>query len=260
MERISISNIEVGYDKEIIIKDLSLNIPNNKIISIIGANGCGKSTLLKGISRILPISKGNVILDGKNIKNYDTKDLAKIIGMLPQKPGEVDGLTVEELVGYGRFPHRSRFKRQTDKDKEVVKWAMEVTGVLEQKDKLASRLSGGQLQRVWIAMAIAQETDIIFLDEPTTYLDIAHQLDILELLDYLNKKENRTIIMVLHEINQASRFSDYIIGMKNGDIVKIGTPEEVITKDVLIDIYNINAYIGEDPLTNKPICLTYTSL
>jgi iron complex transport system ATP-binding protein len=201
-----------------------------------------------------------VVLDGKNISKENTKNLAKKMAILPQTPESASGLTVGELVSYGRFPYQKGFGRLTKKDFQVIDWALEVTGIIDFKFRPVDSLSGGQRQRVWIAMALAQETEIIFLDEPTTYLDMAHQLEVLELLQKLNLEQGRTIVMVLHDLNQAARFADYIIALKEGQIVKAGECEKVITHDVLKQVFQIDAQIGRDPRTNKPMCITYNLL
>ncbi|MBL5767006.1 ABC transporter ATP-binding protein [Heyndrickxia sporothermodurans] len=260
MERLYTSNINIGYGEHVIVKNLSVEIPDKKITTIIGSNGCGKSTLLKAITRIISHQSGSVVLDGKDILKENTKNLAKKMAILPQSPESANGLTVGELVSYGRFPYQKGFGRLTKKDIEVIDWALEVTGTIDYKFRPVDALSGGQRQRVWIAMALAQETDIIFLDEPTTYLDMAHQLEILELLQKLNKKQERTIIMVLHELNQAARFAHHIIAMKDGEVVKAGNCEEVINRHVLQKVFNIDAEIGRDPRTDKPMCVTYNLL
>ncbi|WP_257349839.1 ABC transporter ATP-binding protein [Pseudalkalibacillus decolorationis] len=260
MVRLFTEDLNIGYGERLIVKDLSVEIPDKKITTIIGPNGCGKSTLLKAITRIISHQSGSVILDGGNITTENTKLLAKKMAILPQTPESASGLTVGELVSYGRFPYQKGFGRLTKKDYEVIDWALEVTGTIDYKYRPVDSLSGGQRQRVWIAMALAQETEIIFLDEPTTYLDMAHQLEVLELLQDLNVQEERTIIMVLHDLNQAARFADYIIALKDGQIVKAGDYEEVITHDVLKDVFQIDAEIGRDPRTNKPMCFTYNLL
>lgn len=260
MVRLFTDDLSISYGEQLIVKNLSVTIPDKKITTIIGSNGCGKSTLLKAITRIIPHQSGSVLLDGKNISKENTKSLAKKMAILPQTPDSTSGLTVSELVSYGRFPYQNGFGRLTKKDYEVVEWALVVTGTADYKHRPVDALSGGQRQRVWIAMALAQETEIIFLDEPTTYLDMAHQLEILELLQKLNHEQERTIIMVLHDLNQAARFADYIIALKDGEIVKAGTCEEVITQDVLRQIFEIDAVIGQDPRTNKPMCITYNLL
>lgn len=257
MVRLLTESVNIGYGERLIVKDLSVSIPDKKITTIIGPNGCGKSTLLKAITRIISLQSGDVVLDGKSISKEQTKKLAKKMAILPQTPESAAGLTVGELVSYGRFPHQKGFGRLTKKDYEVIQWALEVTGTADYKFRPVDSLSGGQRQRVWIAMALAQETEIIFLDEPTTYLDMAHQLEVLELLQTLNAEQERTIVMVLHDLNQAARFADYIIALKDGEIVKAGTCEEVISHDVLKEVFHIDAVIGNDPRTNKPMCMTY---
>lgn len=231
--RLEVESIRVGYENKTIVHDLSLQIPDGKITTIIGSNGCGKSTLLKAITRILKHESGQVILDGQNISKMNTKELAKELAILPQSPESAHGLTVEELVSYGRFPYQKGFGNLSQKDKDVIGWALQVTKTEEFRLQTVDALSGGQRQRVWIAMALAQETDIIFLDEPTTYLDMAHQLEVLELLYKLNEEQGRTIVMVLHDLNQAARFSDYIVALSQGELVKFGTAEEVMVPEVL---------------------------
>lgn len=260
MVRLYTNELNIGYGEQLIVKELSVGIPDKKITTIIGSNGCGKSTLLKAITRIISHQSGSVLLDGQDISRENTKILAKKMAILPQTPESASGLTVGELVSYGRFPHQKGFGRLTKKDYEVIDWALEVTGTKDFKFRPVDALSGGQRQRVWIAMALAQETEIIFLDEPTTYLDMAHQLEVLELLQKLNREQERTIVMVLHDLNQAARFADYIIALKDGEIVKAGDCEEVINRDVLRKVFHIDAEIGRDPRTNKPMCITYNLL
>lgn len=260
MVRLYTDDLSIGYGERLIVKNLSVDIPDKKITTIIGSNGCGKSTLLKAITRIISHQSGTVLLDGKDISKENTKILAKKMAILPQSPESASGLTVGELVSYGRFPYQNGFGRLTKKDYEIIDWALEVTGTLDFKYRPVDALSGGQRQRVWIAMALAQETEIIFLDEPTTYLDMAHQLEVLELLQKLNREQERTIIMVLHDLNQAARFADYIIALKAGEIVKAGACEEVIIPSVLQEVFQIDAVIGRDPRTNKPMCITYNLL
>ncbi|NOU86963.1 ATP-binding cassette domain-containing protein [Paenibacillus sp. LMG 31460] len=260
MVRLYTDQLNIGYGERLIVKNLSVEIPDNQITTIIGANGCGKSTLLKAATRIISHQSGSIVLDGEHIAKEHTKILARKMAILPQAPESASGLTVGELVSYGRFPYQTGFGRLSKKDYEVIDWALEVTGTIDFKLRPVDALSGGQRQRVWIAMALAQETEIIFLDEPTTYLDLAHQLEVLELLQKLNREQERTIVMVLHDLNQAARFADYIIALKNGEIVKAGTCEEVINHDVLKKVFHIDAEIGRDPRTNKPMCVTYNLL
>ncbi len=260
MIRLYTDSINIGYGENLVVKDLSVEFPNNKITTIIGANGSGKSTLLKAITRIISHQSGSVILDGKNILQENTKILAQKMAVLPQTQEGASGLTAGELVSYGRFPYQRGLGRLSKRDYQIIDWALEVTGTLDFKYRSVDTLSGGQRQRVWIAMALAQETDIIFLDEPTTYLDMAHQLEVLELLQQLNTEQGRTIVMVLHDLNQAARFADYLIALKDGKIVKAGNCEEVINQHVLREVFQIDAEIGRDPRTQKPICITYNLL
>lgn len=260
MSRIKLESVEVGYGGPAIVSDFNYTIPKGKITTIIGANGCGKSTLLKAIARIIPYQKGGIYLDAINMAKENPKVLAKKITMLSQKMNPLEGLTVKELVGYGRYPYRKGLKGFDKEDEMAIAWAIAKTEIGEIENEDIGALSGGQLQRVWIAMALAQETDIILLDEPTTYLDMAHQLEILNLLKDLNEKDNRTIVMVLHDINQAARFSDCIIAMKAGQIIEEGSVERVMNKRVLKNVFNIDAYIDIDPLSGKPMCRSYECL
>lgn len=257
MSRLHAENLHIGYGDRLIVQGLNVSIPDQQMTAIIGPNGCGKSTLLKAMTRIISPRSGSVLLDGMDIARENTKTVAKNLAILPQTPEGASGLTVAELVSYGRFPYQKGWGRLTEQDRKMIDWALEMTGTEGFKDRPVDTLSGGQRQRVWIALALAQETDIIFLDEPTTYLDLAHQLEVLELLQKLNREQGRTIIMVLHDLNQAARFADYMIAMKRGRVVKAGTSEEVISPDVLREIFHIDAIIDRDPRTDMPICLTY---
>ncbi|MGG7177925.1 ABC transporter ATP-binding protein [Clostridium paraputrificum] len=257
MNCISTKDLNISYGNLDIVKDLNLEIPKGKITTIIGANGCGKSTILKTIARILKPKSGEIFINGKELNSQSSKDLAKVMAVLPQSPQAPSGLTVGELISYGRFPHQNGFGKLKKEDNDIINWALEKTGILEFKDRPIEALSGGQRQRAWIAMSLAQETDILLLDEPTTYLDLAHQLEVLNLLEELNKKEGRTIVMVIHELNNAARFADHMIGVKKGRIVCQGTAHEVMTKENLREIFNIDAEIIDDPRNGKPVCITY---
>lgn len=257
---ITTEHLDIAYDEALIVKALDMNIPQGKITSIIGPNGCGKSTVLKAIGRILKPKSGLVYLSGEDIRQLSTKDIAKKMAILPQTPTAPSGLTVSELVAYGRFPHQHGFGKLTPEDKKIVKWALNVTKLTEFEHREVDTLSGGQRQRVWIAMALAQQTDLILLDEPTTYLDLAHQLEVLELLYDLNRRQNCTIAMVLHDLNLAARFSDYMIAIRGGSIIKHGNPGEVMTAEVLSDAFSIDAQIVHEPRTGRPVCLTYDLL
>lgn len=257
MSEIRAEHITIAYDDKTVIQNLSTKITDGKITTIIGANGCGKSTLLKALTRIQAVKAGQILIDGRAITDLPTKEIAKQIALLPQVLEATENITVYELVSYGRFPHQSYFGQLSDIDKAKIKRAMEMTKITNLANKKIDALSGGQRQRVWIAMALAQDTDTIFLDEPTTYLDMNHQLEILELLKKLNQETKKTIIMVLHDLNLSARFSDDLIAMKNGAIYYHGQVEEVMTTDILRDIFSIEAQIGQDPVHNCPILLTY---
>ena len=234
-----------------------MNIPKGKITIIIGPNGCGKSTVLKTIGRILKPKEGLVYLNGDDIRNLSTKEVAQKMAILPQSPQAQGGLTVGELVSYGRFPHKKGFGKLSPEDKKVIQWALDITKLTELEVTMVDNLSGGQRQRVWIAMALAQQTDLILLDEPTTYLDMAYQLEVLELLYNLNREESCTIVMVLHDLNLAARFADYMIAIRSGSIISHGTPEEIMTKKVLKDTFNIDAEIVWGSKTGRPTCISY---
>ncbi|ART75426.1 iron-dicitrate transporter ATP-binding subunit [Sutcliffiella horikoshii] len=257
MTRLSTQKLGIAYGDLDIVTGLDLEIPEGKITTIIGPNGCGKSTILKTMSRILEAKTGAVYLDGKAIHKTPTKEIAKKMAILPQTPEAPNGLDVTELVSYGRFPHQRGFGRLGKEDKEIVHWALEVTGMMPYAKRPIEALSGGQRQRVWIAMALAQETDLLLLDEPTTYLDMAHQLEVLQLLKQLNEGEKRTIVMVIHDLNHAARFAHHMIALNNGMIIKEGKPDEVMTSKVLREAFNIDAEIVHDPRSGKPVCLTY---
>lgn len=257
---ITTENLDIAYDEALIVKALDMNIPTGKITSIIGPNGCGKSTVLKAVGRILKPKTGLVTLSGEDIRKLATKDIAKKMAILPQTPTAPSGLTVSELVAYGRFPHQKGFGKLTPEDKKIVQWALSVTKLTEFEHREVDTLSGGQRQRVWIAMALAQQTDLILLDEPTTYLDLAHQLEVLELLFDLNRNQKVTIVMVLHDLNLAARFSDYMIAIRSGKIIKHGNAEEVMTQTVLNEAFSIDAEIVHEPRTGRPVCLTYDLL
>ncbi|WP_099468619.1 ABC transporter ATP-binding protein [Konateibacter massiliensis] len=260
MNSITTSNLDISYEEELIVKALDMNIPHGKITSIIGPNGCGKSTVLKAIGRILKPKNGMVYLSGEDIRKLSTKEVAKKMAILPQTPTAPSGLTVSELVAYGRFPHQSGFGKLTPEDKKIVQWALDITKLTEFEHREVDTLSGGQRQRVWIAMALAQQTDLILLDEPTTYLDLAHQLEVLTLLNELNRKQGCTIAMVLHDLNLAARFSDYMIAIRSGKIISHGNPKEVMREEVLKETFSIDAQIVHEPRTGRPVCLTYDLL
>ena len=258
MNSISAEKLTVAYDDKLIIENLFMEIPKGKITTIIGPNGCGKSTVLKTVGRILKPKGGLIYLNGEDIKNFCSKEIARKVAILPQSPQAPSGLTVGELVSYGRFPHQKRGGKISPKDKEIISWALEATILSELEMTPIDSLSGGQRQRVWIAMALAQQTELILLDEPTTYLDMAYQLEVLELLESLNKEQGCTIVMVLHDLNLAARFADYMIAVRNGAIIRQGSPEEVMTAEVLRKTFAIDAEIGRDVKTGKAACISYS--
>lgn len=256
-DRLFTKQLDIAYESRLIVENLNLSIPSGKITALVGANGSGKSTILKTMSRILKPKKGSVFLDSKAIHQQSTKEVAKQLAILPQNPVAPDGLTVGELVGYGRFPHQKGFGSQSKEDREIIKWAIEVTGMQDFFDRPVDQLSGGQRQRAWIAMALAQQTDILFLDEPTTFLDMGHQLEVLKLLQKLNEKEGRTIVMVVHDLNHATRYAGHMVAIRDGKVVSEGTPEEVVTQEVLRSVFGIEADIVPDPRTGVPLCLPF---
>lgn len=241
-----------GYDTKVILDGISLQIPSNKISVIIGANACGKSTLLKTLARLIKPLSGEVLLDGQPIRKMPSKELARVLGLLPQSPIVPEGITVADLVGRGRFPHQSMFGTWRKEDYEAVAEAMEIMNITELANRNIDELSGGQRQRVWIAMALAQQTDILFLDEPTTYLDITYQIEILDLLTELNRKYGTTIVMVLHEINLSARYADYLFALRQGKLVAEGNPSEVITSQLMKDVFGLDCTIIQDPISKSP--------
>ena len=245
-------HIVAGYDQKTVLHDVSLEIPSNQISVIIGANACGKSTLLKTMARLNKQTSGEIHLDGKSLSDIGSKKLARVLGLLPQSPIVPEGITVADLVGRGRFPHQSLFSGWTKKDYEAVAEAMEIMNVTELANHDIDELSGGQRQRVWIAMALAQQTDILFLDEPTTFLDITYQVEILDLLTDLNRKHGTTIVMVLHDINLSARYADHIFALRQGQLVAEGEPSEVVTSELIEDIFGLRCMVMEDPVSGSP--------
>lgn len=242
-----------GYDDKTIVQGIDLVIPSNKISVIIGANACGKSTLLKTMARLIKSTAGKITLDGKPIGKIPPKQLARVLGLLPQSPIVPEGISVADLVGRGRFPHQSLLSGWTKKDYEAVAEAMRIMNITELANRNIDELSGGQRQRVWIAMALAQQTDILFLDEPTTFLDITYQVEILDLLTELNQKYGTTIVMVLHDINLSARYADYIYALKSGKLVAEGEPSEVITSELVKEIFGLDSTVIEDPISGSPL-------
>ncbi len=249
-----VRGLSFAYGKNKVLNDTSFKIEEGKVTTIMGANGCGKSTLFNLMTKNLYPGKGNIFLHGKNIQNLALKEFARKVSIVHQYNSSADDITVERLVSFGRTPHMKQMQGRSDEDERLIRWAMEVTNVEKYRDREVSRLSGGQRQRVWIAMALAQNTKILFLDEPTTYLDIRYQIEILELVKKLNEEYGITIIMVLHDINQAIHFSDRIIGLKDGRVAADGAPEEVITTECIRELYGIS--LGVTTIEGKKFVLT----
>lgn len=246
-------NINAGYTEKAILNNVSLRIPAGKISVLIGANGCGKSTLLRVLAGFLIPTAGQVKLDGKQLKKYSPKQVAQILAVLPQQSSTPVGLKVIDLISQGRFPHHSLFSRFSKQDESAVLEAMEMVGITELANRDVSELSGGQKQRVWIALALAQQTDIIFLDEPTTFLDMTYQVEILDLLADLNKRFGKTIVVILHDINLAARYADRLFALKDGVLIKEGAPRTVVKKDLIKEVFGLNSMIVEDPVVHSPV-------
>lgn len=246
-------DLGLGYGEREIISGLDVDLPSGRFTVIVGPNACGKSTLLRAMARLLTPTAGQVLLDGKDIHATSTKEVAATLGVLPQTPVAPDAITVSDLVGRGRYPHQGWFRRWTAADSEAVAAAMLATDVLELADRSVDELSGGQRQRVWIAMALAQETDILLLDEPTTYLDISHQLDVLDLLTDLNRDRGVTLAVVLHDLNLACRYADHLIAMKAGRVVAEGAPSDVVTESLVHEVFGLRSTVIPDPASGTPM-------
>ncbi|QNG18831.1 ABC transporter ATP-binding protein [Rhodococcus triatomae] len=251
--RLRAESLTLGYGDRVIIDDLSLDIPTGVVTTVIGPNGCGKSTLVRALGRLLKPKHGSVLLDGKAIGTMRTKDVARTLGMLPQSPTAPEGLTVADLVSRGRHPHQSWIRQWSSDDEGEVARALALTGVSDLADRPVDQLSGGQRQRAWISMALAQGTDILLLDEPTTYLDLAHSIEVLDLVDRLHEEMGRTVVMVLHDLNLAIRYSDQLIVMNRGAVVASGKPAEVVTTELLLDVFGLEAAVIEDPVSDRPL-------
>ncbi len=248
-------NLSSGYGNRMVVDDIDLRLPMNKISVIIGANGCGKSTLLKTLSKLVTPSKGMVYLNNKDIHKYPSKELAKSLGLMPQSPIVPEGISVADLVTRGRFPYRQPLKGMSKEDYRIVSEAMDMMKISDLADRCVDELSGGQRQRVWLALALAQDTDILLLDEPTTYLDIAYQIEILDLLREINKKKGTTVAMVLHDINLSARYADYIFAVSNGKLLAHGEPEEIIKEEIIQKVYGLNCKVIKDPVTQRPMMI-----
>jgi len=255
VNKLTAEQLSLSYDKNTIIDNIDLHIPQGEISIIIGANGCGKSTILRSLARLLKPTQGSIYLNGKDIHRHSSKEVAKQLAILPQAPEAPEDLTVKELCYYGRHPHKGLFARYTQEDHQIVDEALRATRMDAFSERTLDALSGGQRQRAWIAMALAQGTDLLLLDEPTTYLDLAHQIEVLELLRSLNQQHQRTIVMVLHDLNQAARYGDYLISISEGAIYKEGPPEEVFTEKMIEDVFRLSSTIIKNPVDQSPICI-----
>jgi iron complex transport system ATP-binding protein len=248
--RLSAEKVTLGYADRPVVRELTVRVPDQRVSVIVGANACGKSTLLRGLARLLRPTSGAVVLDGQEIHRVPTRQVARRLGLLPQSPVAPEGVTVVDLVGRGRHPHRGGFRRWTDADQRAVADALELTGTLDLADRPVDELSGGQRQRVWVAMALAQGTDLLLLDEPTTYLDVAHQVEMLDLLLGLNRTQRITVVMVLHDLNLAARYADRLVAMRDGRIVAQGPPREVLREELLREVFGLRARVVPDPVSD----------
>ena len=253
--RLSAADLSLRYEDVVVATDLSIEIPDGRVSALIGPNGSGKSTLLRALSRLLRPEAGEVVLDGKEISEYSTKEVARRLAILPQVLIAPESITVEELVAYGRFPQRRSIGGMRDEDRAAIEWAMSVTATSELRDCPVDHLSGGQRQRAWIALVLAQGTDLILLDEPTTFLDIAYQLEVLELLRHLNAAEGKTIVMVLHDINMACEYAHHLFALRDGTLFAQGDPRDVLKAELIREVFGIDAHILEHPTSGAPMCV-----
>ena len=249
--RLRAHDLTLGYDRRIISRELSVDIPDGSFTVIVGPNACGKSTLLRALSRLLSPSEGRVVLDGRSIDAYRPKDVARVLGLLPQTSLAPDGITVADLVARGRHPYQGFMRQWSLADDEAVSAAMTATGVADLAERRVDELSGGQRQRVWVAMVLAQQTSLMLLDEPTTFLDIAHQIDLMELFTDLNE-QGTTLVAVLHDLNQAARYGTHLIAMKEGAIVAQGAPSEIVTAELVEEVFGLRCVVVPDPVTGTP--------
>lgn len=257
MTSIQARQLSVAYSGKSVIRELNLDVPKGRITVFIGGNGCGKSTLLRTLARLLKPESGSVLLDGRQISRMPTKEIARSLSILPQGPSAPEGLTVRQLVKQGRYPHQSWLKQWSEEDEACVTSALRSARVEELAEQTVDSLSGGQRQRVWIAMTLAQGTETLLLDEPTTYLDLSHQIEILDMLYELNEREGRTIVMVLHDLNLACRYAHYMVAVRGGGIYAEGRPEEIITPETVRAVFDLDCTVGRDPLFGTPLCIPH---
>ncbi|MFF8845779.1 ABC transporter ATP-binding protein [Streptomyces sp. NPDC015127] len=253
MSRLTARELTLAYEDRTVVHELDLAVPDGQVTVIVGPNACGKSTTLRALGRLLKPKGGAVLLDGQELARIPTKRIAQSIGLLPQSPVAPEAITVADLVSRGRQPHQAWWKQWSDEDERAVTDAMDRTDVTALADRPVDELSGGQRQRVWIAMALAQETDLLLLDEPTTYLDIAHQVEVLDLVRQLNHERGRTVVAVLHDLNQAARYADHLVAMKAGRIVAEGRPGDVVTAELVREVFGMESVVVPDPVTGSPL-------
>ncbi|NUR05407.1 MAG: ABC transporter ATP-binding protein [Nocardioidaceae bacterium] len=246
-------DLSLAYDDRTVVHRLTLDVPPGCVTIVVGANACGKSKLLRGLARLLKPAHGAVLIDGRAIHERSTREVATLLGLLPQTPVAPEGITVTDLVGRGRYPHQGWFRRWTGDDEEAVASAMTATDVLGLADRPVDELSGGQRQRVWIAMALAQRTDLLLLDEPTTFLDVAHQVEVLDLVTDLNRARGTTVVIVLHDLNLAARYADHLVALREGRVVAAGRPGEVVTEDLVREVFAMESLVVDDPVTGTPL-------
>jgi iron complex transport system ATP-binding protein len=251
--RLAADGVRLAYGDRVVVDDLDQQLTDGSFTAIVGPNGCGKSTLLRALGRLLRPTAGTVLLDGRAITSTPTREVAKVLGLLPQTPLAPEGLTVADLVSRGRHPHQSWLRQWSSDDEAVVTEALTWTDMADLADAPVDALSGGQRQRAWISMALAQGTDLLLLDEPTTYLDLAHQVDVLELVSRLHTERGRTVVVVLHDLNLAARYAERLVAMKDGVLVAAGTPAEVLTEQLLADVFELEARVVPDPVTGTPM-------
>ncbi|MBU5483972.1 ABC transporter ATP-binding protein [Clostridium sp. MSJ-11] len=254
---IKINDLKLCYDEKIILDDINLNIEKGKITALIGSNGCGKTTLIKAIARILTPKKGTVLMEDKDILKMPSKEVSKLLAMLPQSSNAPEDLTIYDLVKQGRYPYHNLLSFWSKKDESIVLESIRKMGLTNEKDRTLGNLSGGQRQRAWIALALAQDTDIILLDEPTNHLDIKYQLEILNILKELNEKENRTIVMVIHDINHALKYAHNIIALKDGNILAQGPKEDIINENLIKSVFGVECKLITSPVDNCKICVPF---
>ncbi|MEW9700635.1 ABC transporter ATP-binding protein [Paenibacillus sp. SI8] len=250
-------SLQLTYGESTIFESLNIRIPKGKITVFIGSNGCGKSTLLRSLARLLKPKSGSILLDSTEIAKLSTKEIARRMAILPQGPSAPEGLTVLQLVKQGRYPYQSWLQQWSAEDEHKVQNALRLTNMLPYADRSVDSLSGGQRQRAWIAMTLAQDTNTILLDEPTTYLDLTHQVEVLDLLFDLNENEQRTIVMVLHDINLACRYAHHIAAIKNGAVYAEGTPEDIINEQLIQAVFDMKSRVVLDPIFGTPMCIPY---